>query len=157
MSALLSDPAVKDASMLALTYAIREGVVDRRMSKLSELATIGGSQLVYDKLLASYFGGMLSGLTGESYWSGLLGNAAGLSLVLYMLRNVGITRSDDVGEGGVLPSPSSPMLSAVTEASELLIEKMLLQQLLGKTNLPLVGGNGSTGPQPAGTLPGATY
>jgi len=157
MSALLSDPAVKDASMLALTYAIREGVVDRRMSKLSELATIGGSQLIYDKLLASYFGGMLSGLTGEKYWSSLLGNAAGLSLVLYMLRSVGITRDSSVDDGAVLPSPSSPMLSAVTEASELLIEKMLLQQLLGKTNLPLVGGNGSGEPQPAATLPGATY
>lgn len=157
MSALLSDPAVKDAGMLALTYAIREGVVDRRMSKLSELATIGGSQLAYNKLLASYFGGMLSGLTGETYWASLLGNAAGLSLVLYMLRSVGVVRSDDVGDGAVLPSPSSPMLSAVTEASELLIEKMLLQQLLGKTNLPLVGGSMAGGPEPAKVLPGATY
>jgi hypothetical protein len=157
MSALLSDPAVKDASMLALTYVVREGVVDRRLSKFNEVAAIGGSQFVYDKFLASYFGGMLSGLTGENYWSGLLGNAAGLSLVLYMLRRSGLSSAVEVDDGAILPSPSSPMLSAVTEASELLIEKMLLQQLLGKTNLPLVGGGSGSGPEPAKTLPGATY
>lgn len=134
MTTLLKDPDVMDGLALGATFAARELIVKRRMSSLSEVGSIVVSQTVYDKFLDSYASGMLSGLTGEKYWSGLLANAAGLAVVLYSFRKSGLISrdSEDLGDGAILPSPSSPMLSSIMEAGELLIEKSILEGVLMK-------------------------
>jgi hypothetical protein len=135
MTALLKDPALMDGLTLGATFAARELIVKRRMSSLGEVGSIVVSQTVYDKFLDSYASALVGGFTGEKYWSGLLANAAGLAVVLYSFRKSGLISrgSEDLGDGALLPSPSSPMLSSLMEAGELLIEKSILEALLAKS------------------------
>ena len=135
MTSLLQDPSVMDGLLLGATYAAREALVKRQISSIGEVGTVAVSQIVYDKFLDQYIAGLVGGFTGEKYWSGLLANAAGLSLVLYSFRRTGVISrsSEDIGDGAILPSPSSPMLSSIVEAGELLIEKNILEAVLAKS------------------------
>jgi len=135
MASFLQDPDVMDGLMLGATFAAREALVKRQISSLSEVATVAISQTVYDKFIEQYGAGLIGGITGEKYWSSLLANAAGLSLVLYSFRRTGVISraSEDIGDGAILPSPSSPMLSSIVEAGELLIEKNILEAVLTKS------------------------
>lgn len=155
-STYLADPDVKDALSLMATYAIREGVVDRRIASFKNTLALGGAQIAYNKFVKSYILGLAGTATGEKYWSSLLANAAGLSLVLYGLKSVDIITpaSEDIGDAALLPSPSGKMLSSITEAGELLLEKQVLEWLLSSSGMmpPMPG----SGPQPAKVLSAVT-
>lgn len=155
-STLLADPDVKDAISLMATYGIREGIVDRRLPSFKNTLALGGAQLAYNKFVKSYILGLAGQATGEKYWSSLLANAAGLSLVLYGLKSVDVisSASEDIGDAALLPSPSGKWLSSVTEAGELLLEKQVLEYLLSSSGMmpPVTG----SGPQPAKVISAVT-
>lgn len=155
-STLLADPDVKDAIALMATYGIREGIVDRRLPSFGNTLAIGGAQLAYNKFVRSYILGLAGQATGEKYWSSLLANAAGLSVVLYGLKSVDIISgaSEDIGDAALLPSPSGKWLSSISEAGELLLEKQVLEYLLSSCGMmpPMLGNQ----PAPAKVITAAT-
>lgn len=122
-----------DSLSLGGTLFLRDALIGKNEPSVSKAGALAIAQYIYDKTAKPKAAGMISTYTGESYWSGLLANATGLTVYFMLTEYLGlVSKSEKLGQDALLPLPSADgkmgkkFIKSIIQASELLVERQVL-------------------------------